>query len=327
MKMKRLFLIILVVVLTLLCAGGVYMFLNLRSDKSEQVTDSSGAYTVYYADADKDELKGLQFQPTATTFEGILDQLLQELQKTPDDTHYSIFKPDIHMNGTSYGVDNLTVDFNASYLSLDSVDEILLRAGLVRTLAQLPGILKVSITVDGQPLTDNSGENIGPMNEETFIDTGGQGINSFSYANLGLYFSNGTGDKTVKEDRRVFYSTNLIMERVIVEQLIRGPGDEKHLALTSPDAKILDVTVQDKLCIVNMDSNFNQVYNDQVKPETILQAFANSICEESDVNGVQFEIEGASDVRFLGQVSLDQIFKRDPESIDVSIDKESTTEK
>lgn len=41
----------------------------------------------------------------------------------------------------------------------------------------------------------------------------------------GLYYSNKMGDKLVKKVESVAYSKNTSLERIIVEQLIKGPGD------------------------------------------------------------------------------------------------------
>ena len=54
----------------------------------------------------------------------------------------------------------------------------------------------------------------------------GREIYQYQYATLTLYFANEAGDHLVKETRRVPYSTNIPLERVVVEQLMKGPKED-----------------------------------------------------------------------------------------------------
>ena len=135
---------------------------------------------------------------------------------------------------------------------------------------------------------------------------------------LNLYFSNAAGDKVVKEMRNVFYSSNLITEKVIAEQIIRGPVNEKLLPVADPSVIIRSIKISRNICVIDLDSKFNEDPGNGVDPETCLYAFVNAICDACDVEGVQFKIEGETNVRFRGQVTLDQIFQRNADIIETS---------
>ena len=157
------------------------------------------------------------------------------------------------------------------------------------------------------------------MNEETFIDSRDEGINSYHYLTLNLYFSNATGDKVVREVRNVFYSSNIITEKVIVEQIIKGPANGKLLAVADASTLVKSVKISKNICVIDLDSKFNNIPGDgTARPETCLYAFVNAICDACNVDGVQFKIEGESDVRFRGEVNLDRVFQRDADMIETS---------
>ena len=286
--------------------------------KSEKAKESK-SYTIYYTNLAGTRLEEKSYTPTADRFDGILTELLDQFANPGYSDVVSAMPLGVSINGYTMGVDDLQVDFNASYLGLSNVQEILLRSALVKTLVQLPGIARVRITVDGQPLKDSDGREVSAMNEESFIDSRGEGINSYHYVTLDLYFSNAAGDKVVKEMRNVFYSSNLIIEKVIVEQIIRGPANEKLLAVADPSVLVKSVKISKNVCVIDLDSRFNnEPGSASVKPETCLYAFVNAICDACDVEGVKFKIDGESNVRFRGKVNLDRVFQRNADIIEAT---------
>ena len=290
---------------------------SLRKQENTAVRDdTSQDFIIYYVNAAGDGLTGKKFVPQESSFEGILKELLNAFENPSDASVVSAKPANVVIQGYTMGVDNLTMDFNAEYLAMTNVQEILLRAALVRTLIKLPGVVNVSVTVDGQALTEDDGSPVGPMNEETFIDTGGSGINSYHYVTLELFFPQKDGKKLERETRSVFYSSNLILEKVIAEEIIRGPLDQNHyMRVTGTEASVKNIWIDGDICTLDLDEDFNKTYDEIVDPEIALYAFVNSICEICDVKGVQFEIEGNVDIRFREEVNLGQIFEYNPDVI------------
>lgn len=284
--------------------------------KNEETKKGKG-YSIFYTNVEGTKLVSKSFAPVSDRFDGILTEVLNEFKNPTHSDVVSAMPPGVEINGYTMGVDNLQVDFNGAYLGLSNVQEILLRSGIAKTLVQLPGVAKVRITVDGQTLLERDGNEVLAMDEKTFIDPQGDGINSYHYVTLNLYFANGSGDKVAKEVRNVFYSSNLIMEKVIVEQIIQGPINTKFRAVVVPEVLVKSVKISNNICVIDLDSKFNNVPGDgSVTPEACLYAFVNAICDACDVEGVRFCIEGESDVRFRGEVNLDRVFYRNPEMIE-----------
>lgn len=65
------------------------------------------------------------------------------------------------------------------------------------------------------------------MYAESFVENPGEQINTIQNTNLTLYFSNQAGDGLVKETRRVHYSSNISLEKLIMEQLLEGPESKE----------------------------------------------------------------------------------------------------
>lgn len=82
----------------------------------------------------------------------------------------------------------LYLDFNAKYKQMDTVEETLVRAALVKSLVRIEGINSVWIKVEGADLTDSSGQVLGYLNEDDFVQSEGASPSSYQTGTLTLYF-------------------------------------------------------------------------------------------------------------------------------------------
>ena len=285
---------------------------DAQPGSSDGEAADSNTVLVYCTNAEGTKLTSFPITTQGESFDGIVKLLTENFSDPKGEEYVSLLRDGTKINEYVVGVDNVTVDFNAAYLGLSNVNEILLRAGIVKTLVQIPGVLYVQITVEGQPITEENGDKIGPMDDETFIDNKGNSINSYRNYDMNLYFPDESG-KMLKAEKRVKpYSSNVPVEKMIVEQIIAGPATAGNLAVTSQQVGINSVSTADGLCVIDLDNNFNQTDNELVTPEMCLYSFVNSIIEQTDVEEVRFMIDGKSDVRFRGQINLDQSFTMDP---------------
>ena len=206
----------------------------------------------------------------------------------------------------------LTLDMSADYKKIEPTAEVLMRAAIVRTLTQVSGIEYVLLTVNGDPLTDNLGGMVGPMTADMFIDNAGNEINAYEKVRLNLYFANETGDGLVKVTTApVVYNSNISLEKLVVEQLIMGPGEEMEDAypVINPVTKVLGVMVKDGTCYVNLDSGFMTQYY-EVTGDVMIYAVVNSLAELSNVNKVQFAVNGETKVIFREKYDLELSYER-----------------
>lgn len=266
-------------------------------------------YTIYHVNTEGTRLTECQYAPTAETFDDLMAELLGELKKAPSG-EASALKSGVSVEGYERGIDALRIDFSQSYYDLSNTDEVLLRAAVVKTFCQIPGVAKVMITVGSEQLRDAEGQPVPAMDANSFIDTKEGGINSYLYAKLSLYFPDAGGKSLQKEIRTLHYSSNMVLERVIVEQLIEGPEEKGEQAIFTDAVKIQNVSIKDGVCTVSLDAEANRTPAEStVTPEAALYAVVNSICATcDDITGVRFEIEGDASASFRGEVALDQEF-------------------
>ncbi len=275
-------------------------------EKQEEEDDS---YTIYYVNATGTSLMESQYQPSAETFEELMEELLTQLETAPAGMVSALQAP-VCVNGYERGIDALRIDFTKEYYELDNVKEVLLRAAVVKTFSQIPGVTKVMIMVEQEQLHDAQGQPVPAMDAESFIDTKEGGINSYLYAKLSLYFPDATGHGLVKEMRNLHYSSNMVLERVVLEQLVEGPKDSWLAPLFTKDVKIQNLYIKNEVCTVSLGEEANKIpAESQADPEQVLQAVVNSICETCDgITGVRFEIDGDATALFRDAVDLDQVF-------------------
>lgn len=277
-----------------------------------------GSYRVYYVNKEGTRLMEEKYKPGAQTFEEMMEELLGQLAAAPSE--YASALPDnVKINGFERGIDALRIDFSKEYYELTNTQEVLLRAAVVKTVNQIPGVTKIMITVDQQQLVDRQGNPVPAMDANTFIDTKDGGINSYQYTKLMLYFANEKGDQLIEEERKLHYSSNMVLERVIVEQLIAGPQDKTLVPLFTSDVKIENIYTQKNICTITFNDAVNKAPSENPpEAETVLYAVVNSICETSDkIEGVRFQIAGNDEAKFRGKVGLDQIFVPDSSYIEV----------
>lgn len=268
-------------------------------------------YKIYYVDNDETKTIAQEYFSEAQDTQALLEELLIQLGTIPSRFEYKApLTSGFGLIG--YTIDNgqITMNFDEHYKEMDSVKEVLMRAAIVRTLTQVPGIDYVSFTVQGEMLSDSGGNTIGTMSADLFIDNAGNEINAYEKVNLHLYFANEEGTGLVEENRRnVVYSSNISLEKLVVEKLIEGPMAEGAYPTVNPLTKIVSVTVKDGICYVNLSEDFlHQPYN--TGAEVTVYSITNSLVELSNVNKVQISINGETNISYREKISLGSIFER-----------------
>lgn len=292
----------------LLLAG---LILSLASCGEEEV-DESSLYPVYYVSNSETKIEMHTYQMKSDTVEGQVEELLDALARIPEKLEY---KAPLAMGFTllDYDMENgkLHMDFDENYHKLSVTTELLVRAAIVRTLTRIGEINFVSFSVEGEPLLDSLGNTVGWMNREQFIENEGNEINTYEEIRLRLYFANETGDRLIAVNRTKEYNTNISLERLIVEELIKGPssGTEGIYATINPDTRVGNVTVRDGVCYVNLDESF-LLPAPNVTPDVTIFSITNSLAELSNVNRVQISINGDTSGTYRDKYSLTTYFER-----------------
>lgn len=219
----------------------------------------------------------------------------------------------INIMNYSFDGEQVTVSLGERYKELPSTTEVLTRAALVRSLTAIPDVNYVNLTVNGEPVTDASGNAIGIMTADMFVDTAGtQQLDAAGTVNLRLYFANEAGDRLIAINRELVHNadaSNVPMERVVIEQLISGPASSESYPTINPATKILNVTVKDGVCYISFDSTFKTAVNN-VTSDVTIYSIVNSLAELSNINKVQISIDGSTEGKFRDKYEYTTIFER-----------------
>lgn len=248
-----------------------------------------------------------------------VDEILSLLSTTPSKMEYTApLAQEIEVLDVTVNEDSVILNLSKEYGQLDSITEILTRASVVRSLTQIADITYVAIQVEGSDIRDNDGELVGRMTADNFIDNSGEEISSYEKTTIRLYFANEEGTALKAVNRTLAYNTNIAMERLVLEELIKGPAstNTEVSALLSSDTKVISVIVQDRVCYVNLDETFLN-YSTDVDAEVILYGIVNTLCELSNISRVQFSVNGDSNVMFRESISLNTEFTKDLSYVEV----------
>lgn len=248
--------------------------------------------------------------------EKAVQTMLDKLSEPPESVDIkSAFPNGVEAVGFALDENRLHLYMNEKYSETDEVEEVLLRAALVQSLTQIPGVEMVDIYVGEKPLTAKNGQLIGYMGKDSFVRNTGTALKSLQKATLTLFFADKSGEKLVSEKVDVRFFGNVSMEKRIVEQLIKGPQTNDLKPVLSPDTKILSVSVKDGICYVNFDEKF-LTHSYEAKPEIVIHGIVDSIISNCSVSRVQIAVEGESAVKFQGSISLAEPFDRSIELVE-----------
>lgn len=285
-------------------------------------TKSGESYQIYYVNKEGTAVVSEEYVTETEDRDALLQEIFGLLQDTSEKPEYISPLPE-SFQGYVLNEGQMNLDFNETYRSRDSLEEVLGRAAVVRTLTQIEGIDTITFSIQNEALTDSVGVPVGAMTADSFIDNAGTEINAYAENEFSLYFANATGDGLVEVRRNVIYNSNISMERQVVEELIKGPEEEdvtgngEGYPTINPAVTILSVTVKDRVCYVNLSEEFlTPVYD--VTSQTVLYSIVNSLVELPEVNRVQISIDGNTDVTYRDSVSLTMMFERNLDIVDSS---------
>ena len=275
-------------------------------------------YQVYYINKEETAVVKEAYAPAAENGQELLEEFILCLQEDSVDGELKSAIPD-NVFLLNYTLENgqLSLSFAQPYLEMSKPYEILCRSAVVRTLCQIPEVEYVSFLVGDKPLLDSNETPIGPLNEESFVENAGNEINTYTMTTLQLYFANEKGDRLVGERVEVHYSSNMSVEKLVVEPLIKGPITEKAYPAIPPETKIVSVSTKDGICYVNLDKGFlGQGYD--VLEMVPVYSIVNSLTELPGISKVQILINGETNITYQESIRFETIFERNLDMIEES---------
>ena len=132
-------------------------------------------------------------------------------------------------------------------------------------------------------------------------------------------------ERLVEETRSdVYYSSNVSMEKLIMEQLLEGPQTEGAKSAIPAGTKLINVSVVDGVCYVSLDENFkNQDY--QVNEAVVIYSIVDSLTELSTISKVQISVNGDTSGTYRDNFKLSDMYDRNLDYV-VSLEETGVTE-
>lgn len=284
------------------------MLLCLTGCNSER--EKEGEYQIYYLNMERSKIVAEQYDSTGAENEELIQELLTKLKSAPESSKLRQTIPsNIEINSFKINGAYVYVDFSREYKELEPTEEVLVRAAIAKTLLQTEVCSLVTFTIDSEPLRNSDDSLVGSMSADSFVENPGKQINSSVETKLTLYFASKDGTKLVKESRTVHYSTNISMEKLIMEQLIEGPKKSASMATVPSGTKLITVSLVDGVCYVNLGDSFRN-QNAEVNEEIVLYSIVNSLTELPGVSKVQISVNGSTDGKLRYAYDLSKMYER-----------------
>lgn len=278
--------------------------------KVSMIDTNKQSYNVYYLDKDEEKIVEVAYEIEKAEPIVLVKELAGLLQTKPEGLGLKACMGEEPLISNVIMVEErIIVNLTKEYEELSSTTEILTRAAIVRTLAQVPQVENISMQIEEIPLTDKAGVPIGTMTADTFIDNTGSEVNNYEKINVTLYFANEEGDELKPVISNQVYNSNDSMEKLVVQQLIKGEVGEEFKPTINPKTKLVSITSKGGICYVNFDKAFLEPM-ENISAEVAIYSLVNSLIETNNINKVQILIDGRTDIMFMESIPLSSVFER-----------------
>lgn len=281
--------------LLLVLATAVFLA-GCHKDKAT-VTPGEGEIVIYYSNASCSRLISKIYTPQHEQTVELARELYAKMQEGGYEDTIPAVAADITISDISLSGNTMSIALQGPWDTMRAPNRMLFLAAVTRTLTQLKDVDGILFTMNGEALTDESGNMMGVLRSASFVDNAVDNPEDYREAVIALYFANEAMDGLVKVARTVVYRSSSSMERIVVEQLLRGPEDSGAKASLPNTASLLSINVRDGVCYVNFDSKFiTEVLGsyDYVPVYSVV----NSLTELPNVDKVQISINGSSETGF-----------------------------
>lgn len=294
---------------------------NFVSCNKENNNVSEEKYKIYYLNSDGTEVKTIGYRPVGTKTKELVDEFINELYKTPNVSNIKRAIPE-NLSINSYEIGNngdMIFYFDSEYYNITGVNEILLRYIIVQTFCQIDGINSVEFKVNGNTLIDAYERAVGAMTPESFVDITGDNDKTFEKTTIKLYFASKDGTELIPINREIYYDITIPIEELVIKELIKGPKEDSNFNYTVPkDTKLLKITTKDGICYLDFNEKF-LVKNSNVTDDVLIYSVVNSLVELSNINKVQFSINGDQQKTYRDGITFTNLFER---NLDIVATKE-----
>lgn len=224
------------------------------------------------------------------------------LMSSPRDDELSSAIPDgVRIEDASLTGRTVTVLMSSGYLDLGGMDKTMTDACIVLTMCSVPDVDNVAMrTANTSPSKAMSSEDILLRNTLT----------SESLLELRLYFPQANGSVLSAEYRQISLDEDIPTERLIIDELIKGPRSGRLSSILPENTAVLSVYTQDGLCTVSLSEGFltDREYSSQ-EIKLAVYSIVNSLTCLSTVDRVQINVRNNTE-QMLGDFDISHALSR-----------------
>lgn len=276
-----------------------------------------GGYIIYGIDSSGTSLVENSFEGEVPSSKeelarSMLDQLGDNAQRRGAEAPIPA-KVDVRSIEFSEDGSRMSVYFSEGYSDIPLIREPLIRAAIVKTLLQIDGVSGVSFYVGDSVLVDAVGRTIGVMTKDTFIENFGSSQAALQIRDLLLYYPSADGEWLVPYERRVHYSSNTNLAKLVIENLCQEPVGSGLKAVISDSSVFLHISTADGICYLDIDSSyFTKVTG--VTRDVSIYTLVNSLCNLDGISKVQITVfrNGTPDI---SENSFSGTYEKNPKLI------------
>lgn len=308
--MKKLFSAVLALVLACSLLTGCTV-----ETQEEKVDSGSNQYYLYYVNKDETKVVKERYQLEQESAEFMLQDFtgILNAQEGSGD-NLALLPSGVQLVTYRLNESLLELEFNSDYSKMSRAREILCAPGVARTFLQIPGVTGIKIFIESEELKDSKGQAVGVIDGNTFVEMWGSDKDAYRYDTFTLYFTDKTGEHLVAEQRNVYYKRILPRERVILEQLAKGPMVKGHYPTIPQETEILGVEVSDDVCYVDFSSAFSDSGID-IPVNTMIYSVVNSLLDTASADKVQISVEGDTEATLSDGTSLYSLFSKNTDLV------------
>ena len=324
LKSKKVLIFGVLALVCVVCATLVFTFVENATDFSEQ------GKNLYFLNSSTNEIvpekrnveKENDFLDNEKKNEYV-NAIMEEFLKGPETaTLTDIFPENLNVLWCKFieqenGKGIVEINFSKEYNGLSESQELACRGAIVKTFTELDFITGVDIIVEGEKISRDNGESVGEMQEENFKTDPVIEPYKTDTKIVKLYFSDEQAMGLCVEERAIQINEKQSVETKIVEELIKGPENEKLVQVVPSETKINKISTEEGgICYVDLSNDFISQHNGGSTGEILtIYSIVNSLTELEEVEQVQFLIDGEKKTSLAGHVDFSKPFERDENSI------------
>ncbi len=271
----------------------IVLSLSIYIGQSIKTENSKFKYIkIYYYDKANDNLE-FEEKKMNIQNDNFIEEIFSEMKALPKSANLRPIVPQsLQIIDFKLEKDILTINFSNVYDKLSDSEKIILRAGIVWTMTQIPSIKNIYFLVEDKELIGSDNTPIGYLNRNNVILNPIILPDKIEKEKIVLYFAN-KQKFLEEEDRNIEAKQNKSLEKQILEELIKGPSVDTHIKTIPTETKIRNIKTEDKICYLDLSSEFIEKRDLNAEIDILcIYSIVNSLTELNTVNKVQFLIDG-----------------------------------